>query len=194
MIIFAIAIIIFSLVYILINIKNRKSIATESFTQIYDSVNNYLSAVVDNKVLRNSNCYDNDKMIAKITGNINATCASEYASVDNIYYKPSKSDYEENLLKTDNQKKIYYDLENEKPYSFAELCPITTKQLNGTMCLRNHNAEISDVLYRINNLTASTNNKLNDTLNDLHTDFDDYSNNKYRKYNDTTIQNYLKNK
>lgn len=209
MIILITAIIIILLTFILINYINEEKTVktTEGFIVLYDDINDYLKKNVDNSILRDSYCFDNDKLLSQIKGNDNLTCASHYENVSDIHYKMDNNDKiaaEAEYVKLqaitnnsdpDYQKKnnSFYDIRSGKSYSFAELCPITTKQLNGTLCLRKHNNNISDTLFRLDNMLTDTELVMRNNLNDISYDLDTYRNDKYRLFNSSEVQDYVVN-
>lgn len=175
-----IAITIIMILYILLN--NEKTV--EKFNAvIYDNINEYLSANLDNKVLKpSSRCFDNDKLISKIKGK-GETCSSVYPDVKNIFYKSTN--------KLDDPDS-FYDIENDKQYSFAEICPITSKQSNGLLCLRDQNNYINDKMFRINNVIFDTELNMNNNLDNLTSKLKNYRTDKYRLFNSELIQEYNK--
>jgi hypothetical protein len=194
MVILIIALIIIILTYILINYINNANTNTttaEPFIVIYDDINDYLKRNVDKNILRDSYCFDNDKLLGEIKGNSNLTCGTHYGKVADIHYKHTGpvTGNEEQKLK-DN---IFYNDKTGKVYSFAELCPITTKQLNSTLCLRKHNNDISDAIYRLDNIVDNAKIQVNDTIENTESEVDTYRNDKYRLYNSTNVQDYLAN-
>ena len=194
MVILIIALIIIILTYILINYINNANTNTttaEPFIVIYDDINDYLKRNVDKNILRDSYCFDNDKLLGEIKGNSNFTCGTHYGKVADIHYKHTGpvTGNEEQKLK-DN---IFYNDKTGKVYSFAELCPITTKQLNSTLCLRKHNNDISDAIYRLDNIVDNAKIQVNDTIENTESEVDTYRNDKYRLYNSTNVHDYLAN-
>jgi hypothetical protein len=182
MIILITVLIIILLTYILINYIK----VNESFILLYEDINDYLSKNVDGNIIRDSYCFDNDKLLGDIKGDKTISCASYYEKVGDIYYKHT----EKPTGKEKNIDNIFYDIKTEKNYSFAEICPITTGQLNSTLCLRKHNNDISDTIYRLDNIISDTELKLQDDLSDVKDELTTYRNDKYRIFNSTDVQNY----
>ena len=172
MIILLIALVIILLTYILINYSNTNK---ENFITLYDDINDYLKLNIDDKVLRNSFCFDNDVLLRKLKNNPSINCSTELKTVNNIHLK--------NL----------YDNKENRNYSFAEVCPVTTKQLNSTLCLRKHNNDISDTMFRLNNIITDSEIKLKNSLNDIDDELNTYRNDKYRLFNSYIIQDYYNN-
>jgi hypothetical protein len=166
----------------------------ESFIVLYDNINDYLAKNIDNNILRDSYCFDNDNLLSKIKEDPNLTCASHYENVSDIHYKVD-----------DNPKRIspqlssqainnsFYDIKTNKSYSFAELCPITSNQINSTVCLRKHNNDISDTMFRLDNILTDTELKLKNDLSNIDNKITEHRNDKYRLFNSTEIQDYYLN-
>jgi hypothetical protein len=184
-----IGLIIILLTYILINYINK-----EKFMVLYNDINEYLNNNLDDKILRDSYCFDNDKLLAEIKGDSNLTCSNYYENVSDIFYKVPENPEKLKTPQTEQEKKnSFYDSRNNKSYSFAELCPITTKQLNSLLCLRKHNNDISDSLFRLDNILIDTDISINNNLNEIEEKIINYRNDKYRLFNTSNIQNYFNN-
>jgi hypothetical protein len=185
MIILISALILILLTYITINYLNKN----EGFNMvIYNDINDYLKKNIDDNILRDSYCFDNDKLLGNILGNKNITCANHLEKVANIYYKYQGMPTADELSEKRDQ--IFYDSNTGKTYSFAEICPITTNQLNSTLCLRKHNNDISDTIFRLDNIITDTEIKMQDKLIDVESEITKYRDDKYRLFNSTEIQNY----
>lgn len=182
MYILLVAITIILILFILLNYVNM-----EKFTVVNDTILDYLNSNIDNIVLKNSNCYDNDKMIQKIKGN-NESCLSQYNKVADVNFRGNRSD-----MDNDNALNTFFDKETGKSYTFSELCPITSGAKNGTNCLREHNNEISNVMFRLNNIILDTEINMNNKLSTLGEDINNYRTDKYRLFNSDKIQDYLLN-
>ena len=194
MVILIIALIIILITYMFINYLNTNNTTntnSEGFIVIYDDINDYLKMNVDKHVLRDSYCFDNDKLLGEIKGDSNLTCASHLDKVSDIHYKhvDEITGEEEQQLK-DN---IFYNAKTGKTYSFAELCPITTKQLNSTLCLRKHNNDISDTIFRLDNIVSNAELQVQDAITSTDSEVNTYRNDKYRLFNSDEVQDYLAN-
>lgn len=204
MIILVIALFIILSTFILINYLNKpnNSQVIEGFMTLYDDINDYLKQNVDKDILRNSYCFDNDKLLSEIKGEPTLTCSGHYENVSDIHYKfddtqenPTKAynDLIKNNTDGSNTQKInntFYNTRTKKSYSFAEICPVTTKQLNATLCLRKHNNDISDTMFRLNNVLTDTEIVLRNNLADIDDELNTYRNDKYRLFNSSEIQEY----
>jgi type II secretory pathway pseudopilin PulG len=203
MIILVIALFIILSTFILINYLNKtnNNQVVEGFMTLYDDINDYLKQNIDKDILRNSYCFDNDKLLSEIKGDPTLTCAGHYENVSDIHYKfddtqRNASQVYNNLMadtdisKTQEKNNTFYDTRINKSYSFAEICPVTTKQLNATLCLRKHNNDISDTMYRLNNVLTDTEIVLRNNLADIDDELNTYRNDKYRLFNSSEIQEY----
>lgn len=189
MIILLCALVIILIIYTLLN-YNR-----ETFIVLYDNINEYLKQNVDYNVLKDSNCFDNDRLLSEIKSDPLKTCANHYPLVGDIHYKVKVNDDGTlpEAVNSDDEHNYFYDKKTGNSYSFAELCPITTNQLSSTLCLRRHNNEISDVLFRLNGIVKDTELKHANSLTDVDITIDDYRNDRYRLFNDPHIQDYMNN-
>jgi hypothetical protein len=188
MIILIIGLIIILLTYILINYSKPNN---ENFIVIYDNINNYLKMNIDKNILRDSYCFDNDKLLGEIKEDNNLTCSNHFKKVTDIHYK-----HIDDITGDEDQKlkdNIFYDKKTGKVYSFAELCPITTKQLNSTLCLRKHNNDISDTIFRLDNIVSNAELQVENTISSTNTEVSNYRNDKYRLFNSDKVQDYLTN-
>lgn len=210
MIILIIAIVIMLLTFLLINYNNKNNQSNnqnntqnkEGFIVLYDDINDYLKMNVDKDILRDSYCFDNDKLLSDIKADPLLTCASHYENVSDIHYKFDDTDINaekkyaelqgipDSPTRNPTKDNSFYDIKTGTGYSFAELCPITTKQLNGTLCLRKHNNNISDTMFRLDNILTDTEIVMRNDLNEISNDLDTYKNDKYRLFNASEIQNY----
>lgn len=193
-----ISIVIIMLTYIMFNkINNTNNIdkneKKEGFT-LYNNILDYLTVEVDNKVLSDVKCYNNDKLLSKIRNDPTINCEKEYENVSDIYYKTNKDEYLKEINNQPDEQNFvnkYYNIEEDKSYSFAELCPVTANELNSTLCLRKKNNDLNNILYRLDNIVLETNLHLNDDVNKMNTDLQNYQYNNYRLFNTDEIKNYF---
>lgn len=180
--------IIITLYYILLNKK-------EKFTNVYSDVLDYIDKNIEKKIekTRNNNlCFNNDDMLINITGDKTNTCDNYYNKIKNINYKVNPNKYKDNKYIYDaNEPDKLYDNITKKSYSFSELCPETTGDVEPLYCIKKYNNDINDINYKLNKLINNTSLNMDSSLNNIDNELINYRNDKYRLYNTENIKNFL---
>lgn len=132
----------------------------------YSSIFDYLDKVEDPKLYVNTlGCFDNDQMIEDIKG-VGETCKTWAPKVMDIYNKepPKKTTTDEQLT---TEKDEYFLTDDNKIYSFAEICPVTSNQSRPIKCLYEESNKFQKMGIKLGNVIEDTQDKHESKINHL---------------------------
>ena len=173
--------------------KNTNTKKPEHYTDIplnltddkYSSIFDYLEKVEDPKLYVNTlGCFDNDQMIEDIKGP-GETCKTWAPKVMDIYNKePPKNG------NSDREKNEYF-LIDDKVYSFAEICPVTSNQSRPITCLYNEADKFQQMGIKLGNIIEDTQDKHENKMNLLDNNMGYHIVDNNRLYNKEHIKDFI---
>ena len=177
--------------------KNTNTKKPEHYTDIplnltddkYSSIFDYLEKVEDPKLYVNTlGCFDNDQIIEDIKGP-GETCKTWAPKVMNIYNKePPKKTSRGNQLTSEKDE---YFLIDDKVYSFAEICPVTSNQSRPITCLYNEADKFQQMGIKLGNIIEETQNKHENKMNLLDNNMGYHIVDNNRLYNKEHIKDFI---
>jgi len=157
----------------------------------YSSIFDYLEKVEDPKLYVNTlGCFDNDQMIEDIKG-VGETCKTWAPKVMDIYNKePPKKTSNVNQLPSESEKDAYF-LIDDKVYSFAEICPVTSNQSRPITCLYNEADKFQQMGIKLGNIIEETQDKHENKMNLLDNNMGYHIVDNNRLYNKEHIKDFI---